>query len=372
MTINMNRLKFLLPALITLIASNGTWAYYLVDRNTRSTLPLASVTDCDGNLVGMTDKQGVIPIISTESYPLTFSCLGYESLEIKMPVNTDISLTPTTYDLPEIVVSPGSHPLLYLTGYVREVSSMFGSSDSVTIYRESIVDFMIPTGKTRIKGWEKPRELASKTYVRVTRADGTDSVSNHIGENYILCANRFANIPSSIKIPDPLLKNSSTAADTLMGKYGPKRIWQKNGEVLRCRIDGLADFEGHVFTPWPLKALGLTTDITECSHNYAFQSADGIKPAVADMTGFSISLNISIRSKLYRKLFKSSEPICQKSYVEVYITDREYITEEDGKALKKNSPLMTQADVTAPPEASALHPGIRQIIERVESIDTME
>lgn len=363
----MKQSRLIILIILTLSGIKWVWAHHLVDIDTRLPLPLASVIDQEGNLVGMTDQEGVIPTVSADCYPLTFSYLGYEPLEIRYQVNSDVALKPLAYDLDEIIISPGSRPLLYLSGYVREVSSMLGSADSVTVYRESMVDFMVPIGKTRVKGWKKPRELASKTYVRMTRPGGKDSVSNHTDDEYLLWANRFGMVPSSVKVPASLRQGHHSATDTVMGKYGPKMIWNKSGDTFRCRVDGLADHKGHVYTPWPLKALGLTTDIDDCSHNYMFHTTEGNLPTPADMNGFSLSINLRIRSKLFRRLYKSSEPINQKTYIEVYITERKYLTDEEAKTLKKEPPIVTPADIVAPAEATALHPGIRQIVERVES-----
>ena len=362
----MKAIRLLLTAILALWAT-GINAHRLVDGTTLLPLPLASVVDCHGNLVGMTDDEGEIPPVSAERYPLTFSYLGYEPQEISQLVTADIALQPLAFNLQEMTVSPGSHPLLHLTGYMREVSSLFGSADSITICRESIVDFMVPAGKTKVKGWKKPRTLASKTYVRMTGAGGKDSVSDHTADDYLLWGDRLGSVPTTIKVPERVQDAPSVVSDTTMGKYGPKIIWQKSSDTYRCRLDGLADHEGHIFTPWALKVLGITTDITDWSHNYALHPSPGTSPSLADMTGFSLSLDLRIRSKLLQTLHNSKEPLNQKSYIEVYITDREYLTEEDAKLLKKEPPVADAADVMPPPEAPALHPGVRQIVERVEN-----
>lgn len=328
--------KYLSAVLLMLASVIGVRAQRLVDNDTRLPLPLASVMDREGNLVGMTDHEGAIPPVSADCYPLTFSSLGYKPLEIGSPVTADIGMSATAYDLPEVIISPRSRPLLYLTGYVREVSSLFGSSDSVTIFRESIVDFMLPVGETRVKGWKKPRELTSKTYVRMTNAEGLDSVSNHTDYDYLLWTGTFGVIPSSVNVPAGFGKGISFASDTVMGKYTPKFVWQKSNGTFRCRKDGLADRKGHVYTPWQLKAMGLTTDLNELSQNYVFETTGGDQPTLADISSFSLSISLLIKSKLLKSLYKSSKPVCQKSYVEVYITGREYLTDEEAKKRKKS------------------------------------
>ncbi len=45
-------------------------------------------------------------------------------------------LDPIPYELPEVKVSTKHRPILHLTGYVRELSTMTSSSDTLMLYRE--------------------------------------------------------------------------------------------------------------------------------------------------------------------------------------------------------------------------------------------
>lgn len=342
-------------------------AFRLVDAETKAPLPLASITDRSGNVVGMTDKSGVIPESQKDGYPITFNYMGYASLQILKPAEDDEKMNQQEYELPEIVIRPGARPLLHLTGYMREVTSVLCSSDSVTIFKESVVDFLVPVEKTKIKEWNKARELASKTYVRMSNSSGLDSVSTNHEYEFMLWGNRKSLIPSATKISDRI-KGLDVVCDTVMGRYYPKIIWLKNGDITRWSGDALANEKNHITTPWALKLFGLTTDVTEISENYVFNSPedDFIRPA--DLKQVSITIDMLAKGKLYKKTFDSSSPVNVRNYMELYLTDREFLSEEEGKSLKKEIPIIDSSDILAPTNANPLHPAIIRTVERVNSL----
>lgn len=342
-------------------------AFRLVDAETKAPLPLASITDRSGNVVGMTDKSGVIPELQKDSYPITFNYMGYASLQILKPVNSDVKMIQQDYELPEIVIIPGSRPLLHLKGYMREITSVLSSSDSVTLFKESVVDFLVPVEKTKVKGWNKARELASKTYVRMSNSSGLDSVSTSHEYEFMLWGNRKSLIPSATKIPDKI-KGTDVVCDTIMGKYYPKIIWWKNGDVTRWYGDALANEKNHVTTPWALKLFGLTTDITEVSENDVFDTPDGDFIRPTDLRQVSITIDMLAKGKLFKKTFDSSSPVNVRTYMELYLTDREFLSEEEGKELKKDVPLIEPSEIMAPTNANPLHPAIIRTVERINSL----
>ena len=293
--------------------------------------------------------------------------MGYASLQILKPAEDDEKMNQQEYELPEIVIRPGARPLLHLTGYMREVTSVLCSSDSVTIFKESVVDFLVPVEKTKIKEWNKARELASKTYVRMSNSSGLDSVSTNHEYEFMLWGNRKSLIPSATRISDRI-KGLDVVCDTVMGRYYPKIIWLKNGDITRWSGDALANEKNHITTPWALKLFGLTTDVTEISENYVFNSPedDFIRPA--DLKQVSITIDMLAKGKLYKKTFDSSSPVNVRNYMELYLTDREFLSEEEGKSLKKEIPIIDSSDILAPTNANPLHPAIIRTVERVNSL----
>lgn len=366
-----NNIKILMAAIAVTISIHAK-AGKLVDAETKTALPLASITDRHGNLVGMTSRDGEIPSIAADRFPLTFSYMGYKPLEVLTLGGSDVMMYQSLYELPEVAVSSESRPLLHQVGYMREVASLLGSSDSLTVYRESIVDFLTPVGKTKEKGWSKPRLLASRTYVKMSDSEGLDSVSAELDEEYLLWGDKFALLPPSKSIPNSIKNPGKIVSDTVMGKYSPKHIWLKNGATTRWYADGLADKKGHVYTPWLLKVAGMISDFKEASFNYVFHTDEGDIISPTDMTRVSLSAEIIVRGKLAKKAYHSTGPLYLRTYVEVYLTDREYLTETDAKAVKKEAPGYMASDVKAPADASPLHPGISRIVERAEALPKKE
>lgn len=58
--------------------------------------------------------------------------------------------------------------------------------------------------------------------------------------------------------------------------------------------------------------------------------------------------------------------------IEVYLTEREYLTDAEGKAIKKEAPVYRTSDVKAPADATPLHPGIAHLVERVNALQTKD
>lgn len=342
-------------------------AFRLVDAATIAPLPLAPITDRAGNVVGMTDKSGIIPELQKDRYPITFNYMGYASLQILKPAEDDVKMIQQEYELPEIVISPGARPLLHLTGYMREVTSVLSSSDSVTLFKESVVDFLIPMEKTKVKGWNKARELASKTFVRMSNSSGLDSVSTNHEYEFILWGNRKSLIPSATKIPAKI-KGADVVCDTITGKYYPKIIWWKNSDVTRWHGDALANEKNHTTSPWALKLFGLTTDVTEISENFVFDTPDGDIIRPTDLRQVSITIDMLAKGKLFKKTLDSSSPVNVRTYMELYLTDREFLSEEEGKSLRKEIPVIESSDILAPANANPLHPAIMRTVERINSL----
>lgn len=365
----LNCVKALIVA-VSVAVSLHARADRLVDAETKEALPLAAITDRNGNVVAMTSREGEIPPIASNCFPVTFNYMGYRPAVVEKLDGRDVEMDLNVYELPEIVVSPGSHPLLHLTGYMREVSSLLGSTDSLTIFRESIVDFLTPVGKTKQKGWSKPRVLASKTYVRKSDSSGLDNVSGQLDEELPLRGDRYNFIPAVKSIPESMKVTEWSARKTIMGKYSPKHIWEKYGETTRWYYDGLADKEGHVYTPGVLKIAGLTSDLKEASFNYVFHTDEGNTLKPTDMTRVSLSIDLLVRGKLAKKAYNSTGPLHLRTYIEVYLTEREYLTDAEGKAIKKEAPVYRTSDVKAPADATPLHPGIVRLVERVNALQT--
>lgn len=342
----------------------------LTDNETGEPLVVASISDKNGNVIALTGNDGTIPELPANSFPVTFSYIGYTPLEVSSLNGENVGLTPAPFGLSEVVVSPGGRPLMHIRGYMREFSSLFGQKDTFNLYIESEVDFLIPVAKTKNKGWRSPRILASKAYERHTNADGLDSVSSQPNQLSFL-ASSLTIFPSGdsylLKIPDKIAAATGMASETVVSEHKDKMDWQRNGSVIRLIRDPMNRYENHVCSPNALKLLGATTDFTEMLGSYVFIKNDTtaeISPA--DLSQISLSLKMTGKGKIYKWAFNLQPPLGIQHYFEVYLTDKEYLTEEEAKNIKKNPPAVAPSEIVAPAQAPVLHSGIQKMVERIE------
>ena len=175
--------KFITPILtflITLLLSESSECAVIVDSRTGLPLPKASVLDKKGKLIGFCSENGELPDIPASAYPLSIRCIGYKTVKIQQPTDEHIALEETTYDLPELKVDRKKHQVLHIIGYLREYSTLESYYDTVFLFREKTIDFMIPTKQVKkYEGWTRPRVLESKSYYHFTNVEGLDSVSKY-------------------------------------------------------------------------------------------------------------------------------------------------------------------------------------------------
>ena len=192
----------------------------VVDSVSGEPLAKASVLDRNGKPAGMTSDRGELPDLKPSSYPLTIHYIGYTPATVARPDGDyRVRLSKMTLALPEVTVSVGKNEVLHLKGYVREYSTLTSVTDTVTLFREKAVDFMIPTKKARrsFRGWSSPRLLASRSYFRFTTRYGLDSVSDYYRQHFSW-SDRVGVVD---RVPMPLgLRRRSEAGDTVYGKYG--------------------------------------------------------------------------------------------------------------------------------------------------------
>lgn len=83
-----------------------------------------------------------------------------------------------TTELPEVLVLSKNHKVLHMLAYVREYSTLTTYTDTVFLFREKMVDYMLPVFGAKFEGWTKPRVLTSRSYYQFKDSRGLDSVSD--------------------------------------------------------------------------------------------------------------------------------------------------------------------------------------------------
>ena len=143
--------------------------------------------------------------------------------------------------LPELIVDSKNHKVLHILAYVRDYSTLTTYTDTISMFREKMVDFMIPANpKTKFKGWLTPRLLNSRSYYRFTNASGLDSVSDRCNHNFSW--SDWVGIMSQSPLPTSLQK-VKTGSDTIMDRYSPRRVWAKNDDRVSLDVNLLYDDE---------------------------------------------------------------------------------------------------------------------------------
>ncbi|WP_301059036.1 hypothetical protein, partial [uncultured Muribaculum sp.] len=134
-------------------------------------MPGASIFDRQGNSIGISNSKGRTPYIADESYPITVRYLGFKERVVTAASDDTIALQEIVSELPEVVIESRSHKVMHILAYVREYSTLTTYTDTVFLFREKMVDYMLtPDKKSKFKGWSSPRIMACKSYYRFSNA----------------------------------------------------------------------------------------------------------------------------------------------------------------------------------------------------------
>lgn len=363
-------LKLIIPFLIAALSLNLEHSKknaVVVDSKNRQPVNKASVLDRKGKLIGFSSEDGSLPDIPLSSYPVSIRCIGYKPASLEKPADRFIILEENTFNLPELLVDSKKHQVLHLVGYLREYSTLESYYDTIFLFREKTVDFMIPTKRVkRYEGWTRPRVLASKSYYHFTNMEGLDSVSKYYDQ--IFSWSDLAGIFKSVSLPEKL-KYAESATDTVFGKYSPSSIWRKNGENVFLRNDMLADKDEHKWTPDHFKLFSMAVDFTKFITHYACTDVNSNVVLADNISMLSYNIESQGRVLDLRRLFHSDDPIFMNTYAEIYITDREYLSVSQASKWEKDPPLGDEIGINPPAEAPELQPEILDLIERVENFD---
>lgn len=146
--------------LLSVIYANAN-KIIVVDADDRMPLQGATVFSRGGTILGITDNNGEIEISSDKDYPLQISCMGYDPMIAGKSLST-VLMSPATYQLKEVVVTPAERPVERVICYMREYLTGVAGKDTVIYYNEHIADYFLTDGK--VKGFKQhlsPRILSS-------------------------------------------------------------------------------------------------------------------------------------------------------------------------------------------------------------------
>lgn len=318
------------------------------DAETGLPLPKASIFDKNGVFISVTEEDGSIPeTVLFTSYPLNVRYVGYSPVTIESPNIDEVTMVETTFTLPEVVIDEVSRNILYLQAYVREYATIENAKDTLAIFTEQIVDYAIPVGKAKYKGWKKPRVLAQQEFEYIKIEKKKSSLDTlRFSEGGKLRSTNF-NIAQKFKVPECILNGDSTEY-IKYGKYYPEERWSVVGDRYIYETDGLADNKDHYFQPGILKLFGLTTGMSMDDHKYVFEK--GAKPGatVENLIEASENYDLIMKGRLVKKVTEQTEDTKFAYFTEMFVIDRAYISAEEAKELKKDKPVVNLYNFVVP------------------------
>lgn len=328
----------------------------VTDAETGQPLSKASIFDKNGVFIAVTEDNGKVPDnISSYFYPISVRYVGYIPLTLTSPDLGVVTMEEATYTLPEVVIDEVSRNILYLQAYVREYSTVENSKDTLALYTEQIVDYAIPVGKAKFKGWKKPRVLAQQKYEYIKINKKKSSVDTLLLKNGDKMRSTNFNIAQNFKMPESILSGDSTEY-VKYGKYYPEEKWSVVGDYYIYETDGMSDFKDHYYQPGFLKLFGMTTGMSMDDNKYIFEK--GRKPGanVENLVAASENFDLIMKGKLIKKATEQNEDTKMAFFTEMFIVDRTYISADEAKELKKDAPVVdlmkfkVPEGIPAPPE----------------------
>ena len=270
--------------------------------------------------------------------------------------------------LKEVTVNARHREVLHTLGYVREFSELTAGSDTVFLYREKWVDFMLPSASVkRFKGWSLPRILSSKSYYHFTNGEGLDSVSDRFNHHFSWAD--WIQIPGRIKLPPNVYIGDGT--DTIHGRDRPTEIWRRTDDRIDLTVNVLADTASRRWVPALGSFFHSGLDFERFDVRYLLKdiAGDCLTPHNLD----AITVNIESNGR-GRDLYRFNRPQVAyyvRTYAEMYIADREYISQKEAQKIERNPFSESELERMLPAEMANLDPEILSLIARVNAIDTL-
>ncbi|MDE5902713.1 MAG: hypothetical protein K2H21_05795, partial [Muribaculaceae bacterium] len=330
--------------------------------------PAASVYDRRGKAIGVTDRQGRLPELAKDAFPLTLRYVGFADRVMEYWERGDtVFMSEDVSELPELLVEERSRKLLHILAYIREYSTLSTYTDTVLLFREKMVDYMLrPDDKVKFRDWSTPRILASRSYYRFGNSEGLDSVSDESQHHFSW--SDWLGIPSAIPLPHSLW-HRATGRDTVRGRVSAAERWERDDDMVRVEVDVLADTLSRKWVP-NLRAFlrsGLDFELFKVNLDYMGVTGDSVTPA--DMAGYSYRIESKGRGRNMFRFNRFDEPFFVTTEATVYILDKEYILPKEAKQWEKRNFDTDAIGICEPPGAPALSAPTRSLIARVDALN---
>ena len=356
-----------MTALCHPMASAQTHHPVVADSASKIPLPAATIFDHAGNFVGVTNNHGVTPYLGEEKLPFTVRYIGYKERQFTDLDADTIFMAESPLSLDEVIVESKQHKVMHILAYVREYSTLTNYDDTVFLFREKMVDFMInPDKKVKFKGWNNPRVLNSVSYYRFTNSLGLDSVSDE--SNYHFSWSDWVGLGTTISLPEKLV-GVKQGTDTLRGKYSPTEIWMKNSDHVTLNVNVLADTASRKWVPNLSPFFRKNIDFERFRVKYNYTNVIGTNMTPMDITSYSCNIESNDRGHKMFMFNGVNSNIFVSTYAETYMLDKEYITLSEARKWEKLNLTQNKIKIFEPDDAPQLQASVQQLIDRVNNVD---
>lgn len=351
-------------------ASANEHRVVVAEKGTGIPLSNASVFSRNGTFIGVSGRDGSLPPASDADYPLTVRYIGYTERSVASALTDTVFMAENPAALPEVVIESRRRRYLHLTAYVREYSTLSTFGDSVFLFREKMVDFMLPADGNVHRGddrvWTTPRILNTRSNYRFTNEAGLDSVSDRCN-NYFSWADWIGTAPAS-PLPGRLRLDES-ASDTIRGKYSDTETWHRDGHRVTLDVNVMADTLSRRWVPGLKSFFRDNLDFEQLRLRFTFSNVAGDSVTPADLTGYSFNVESTGRARNMFMFNRVDQKFFVSTYAEVYIVDRELLTAREARRWEKRGYDAEEVDFRIPEAAPELDPAVELLVARVNGVD---
>ena len=296
--------------------------------------------------------------------------MGFKEKEIENLNQDTVFLQENYFELPEVIVATRQKSILHMLAYVREYSSLTTYTDTIFLFREKMVDFMVPQDrKMKYRGWTKPRILSSKSYYNFRNSEGLDSVSDEC-DHHFSWSDWIGVNPQMLLTEN--LKRTEIGSDTLKGKYSDSEIWNKNKDKITIDINVLADSSSRRWVPDIRGYFKDNIDFDNFKVHFGYENVTGEMLLPNDLTNYSFNIESVGRGHSLFRFNRPDEDYFVNTYAEVYFLDKEFISLKEAKKWEKHDFNYDEIEIYEAYEAPELKADILSLIERVENIDKQQ
>lgn len=361
-------MKATLLCIMLVLAVLASRAQVVVDSVLGMPLPSASVFNRHGRLAGICSVDGELPFVSPDDYPITIRYMGFREKTVELPGARIIRMQENIMELPEFVVETGERRMLHILAYVREYSTLSSYGDTVFLFREKMVDYMLPTSPVsgRFRGWRNPRVLTSRSYYRFTDAYGLDSVSDRCNQHFSWAD--WVGISPDAELPQALM-DAAVATDTVRGRYSPTELWHRLGDRVTLDVDVLADTTSRKWVPNLSAFFRRNLDFEQFRIRFRYGNVVDRHLSAVDLAGYSFNIESNGRGHGMFLYHRPQDPYFVSTYGEVYMLDKEYVTMKDARRWERLRTGTSDLEIYEPAEAPGLQPSIIELMARVNAID---